>query len=62
MSSAEISINTPRADVLLMRSGQVVLQGQGQLVMHVDLDGDEQKVAHLKNRNTLHRLRPLCRG
>jgi hypothetical protein len=40
--------------------GQVVLQGQGQLVMHVHLDGHQQEVAHLQNRNALHRLSPPC--
>ena len=34
--------------------GQVLLQRHCQAVVHVHLDGDQEELAHLKNRNTLH--------
>src|SRR3569832_2482287 len=34
---------------------QIVLQRQCQLIIHFNLDGDEQKLAHLQNRNSVHR-------
>ncbi len=45
ISSAEMSISTPRARSLTIRVGQVVLQRQRQPVVHVHLDGDEQERA-----------------
>ena len=43
ISSAEMSIRTPRAPVGDDALGQVVLQRHRQPVVHVDLDGDEQE-------------------
>src|SRR5690606_30461735 len=34
--------------------GQVVLERQRKLVVHVHLDGDQQDVAHLQDRDALH--------
>ena len=54
ISSPEISISTPRAGLDDVR-GQLILQRQRQLVMHVHLDGDEQEFLHLQYRNAVHR-------
>jgi hypothetical protein len=58
ISSAEMSMRAR----LLDRGGQVVLQCQCGLVLHVDLDGHQQALAHPQDRNALHRcaLKP-CR-
>ena len=42
------------AGMPLNRIGEVVLQSQGELVVHVDLDGDEQELAHAQERDALH--------
>ena len=55
ISSAEMSISTPRARASTIALGQVVLQRHGQPVVHVDLDGDQEAVAHLEDRDALHR-------
>jgi hypothetical protein len=34
--------------------GQVLLQRERELVVHVDLDRDEQVLAHLENRDAVH--------
>ena len=40
----------------LDRIGQIVLQAQRQLIMHVDLQRDEQELAHPQYGNAIHRL------
>ena len=54
ISSAEMSISTPLAPVASIVRRQVVLQRQRQLVLHVDLDGDQQALAHLQDRDAFH--------
>ena len=44
-------MSTPRASVSLIISGEIVLQSHRQSIMHVHLDGDQQKLAHTENRN-----------
>ena len=61
ISSAEMSISTPRAPVCDDPLGQVVLQRHREPVVHVDLDRHQQEFAHLEDRNAFHRrarLRP----
>ena len=57
-SSAEMSISTPRARSLDDAGGQVVLQRHRELVVHVHLDGDQQELAHLQDRDALHQPAP----
>ena len=57
ISSAEMSISTPRAPVLDDPLGQVVLQRHRQPVVHVDLDRDQQELAHLEDRDAFHGAR-----
>jgi hypothetical protein len=33
---------------------QVILQRDGELIVHVNLDRNQQEPAHLENRNTVH--------
>ena len=54
ISSAEMSISTPLAPVSLDLRGQIVLQRHRQPVVHVDLDGDEQELAHPQDRDAIH--------
>ena len=54
ISSAEMSISTPRAPVAAIRVGQIVLQLHREPVVHVDLDRHEQALAHLENRDAFH--------
>ena len=54
ISSAEMSISTPLARASDDARGQVVLQRHRQPVVHVDLDGDEQELAHLQDRDAFH--------
>ena len=54
ISSAEMSISTPLAPVFEMRVGQVVLQRQRRLVLHVHLDRDQQAAAHPQDRDAVH--------
>ena len=42
--------------LLLDRAGQIILQLQRQLIVHVDLDGDEQELAHPQYRYAVHAL------
>ncbi len=35
--------------------GEIVLQGHRQLIVHVDLDGDQQTIAQTQNRDAVHR-------
>ena len=58
ISSAEMSISTPRAPVAAMRVGQIVLQLHRQPVVHVDLDRHEQELAHLEDRDAFHATSP----
>ena len=58
ISSAEMSISTPRASCATILAGQIVLQRRRQPVVHVDLDGDEQRVAELEDWNAVHRQAP----
>ncbi len=43
-------------------AGQIFLQRGRQPVVHVDLDGDEQRAAEFQNRNAVHRQRFLRTG
>ena len=54
ISSAEMSISTPLAPWRCDRRGQIVLQLQRQLVVHVDLDGDQQELAHPQDGYAVH--------
>ena len=54
MSSAEMSIKTPRAPVVDDPAGQVVLQRHRQAIVHVDLDRHDQEIAHPKDRYMFH--------
>ena len=60
ISSAEMSISTPLAPVVAIFVGQVVLQRQRGLVLHVDLDGDQQRAAHLQDRDAVHAGAHAC--
>ena len=51
ISSAEMSISTPRARSATIALRQVVLQRHGEPVVHVDLDRDQQAVADLEDRD-----------
>ena len=62
ISSAEMSISTPRAPVATILRGQVFLQRHGQAIVHVDLDGDEQGLAELEDRYAVHRSAASWRG
>ena len=53
ISSAEMSMSTPRLGFHDPVS-QVVLQAEGEPVVHVHLNGGEQKLAHLQNGNPIH--------
>ena len=55
ISSAEMSIRTPFGVSVSGLRRQIVLERQRQLVVHVDLDGDEQELAHPQDRNSFHR-------
>ena len=55
ISSDEMSISTPRAPVVRDPRGEVVLQLQREPVVHVDLDRHQQELAHLEDRDALHR-------
>ena len=54
ISSAEMSISTPCDRCFTICAGKIVLQRERQPVVHVHLNGDEQKLAHLENRYPLH--------
>ncbi len=58
MSSAEMSIRTPRASVRAIRLCEVVLKGHGQPIVHVDLDRHDQEFSHPQDRYMFH-VRPL---
>ena len=62
ISSAEMSIRTPLARVSAMRVGQVVLQRHREAVVHVHLDGDQEAVAHLEDRDAFHARPHAVRG
>jgi hypothetical protein len=53
ISSAETSISTPWRRIFDHR-GQVFLQLQRGLVLHVDLDGHQQVLAHPQDWNPFH--------
>ncbi len=55
ISSAEMSIRTPRALCETILAGQIIFQRRGQPVVHVDLDGDEQRIAEFEDRDAVHR-------
>ena len=55
ISSVEMSMSTPLLAFLLDGVRQVVLQLQRELIVHVDLDGDEQELAHPQDWNAFHR-------
>ena len=62
ISSEEMSIRTPRAWSETIRFGEVVLQPHREAVVHVDLNRDQQQIAHLQDRDPLglgHRSRPI---
>ena len=49
-----MSISTPCDRCFTICAGQIVLQRQSEPVVHVHLNGDQQKLAHLQNRNPFH--------
>ena len=61
LERADVDQHAPRAgagDAV----GQVVLQRQGELVVHVHLDRDQEELAHLEDRNAVHGGLDYARG
>ena len=64
ISREEISIRHSMGVVFYDQSGEIVLQRESEPIMHIDLDSDEQKPAHLEDRDSIHiyLMRPLSSG
>ena len=54
ISSEEMSISTPRAPVSAIRSVRSSCRVEGEPVVHVHLDGDQEELAHPQDRDAFH--------
>ena len=54
ISSVEMSMSTPRLAFFDDGVRQIVLQLERHLIVHVDLDGDEQELAHPQYWDAFH--------